>query len=143
MNLPRILWGLAALGLLASLLGDRNRTLVALRTWWAPSSPCPDPWPFRSREPCCGMAPNSASWRRPPVIVLLGLFDAWVPRKLVEDNIAIFLGSWGSIKVPKILLEASYLGLRFPLLRTGLTILGILATSWILERLVPESSLPG
>ena len=122
----------------------------------------------------------------PPVLILLGLFDAWVPRKLVEDNIgprsgakgvilsivlgslaagplfaafpvalslrrkgarmgniAIFLGSWGSIKVPMILLEASYLGLRFSLLRTGLTILGILATSWIIERLVPESSLPG
>lgn len=117
----------------------------------------------------------------PPILVLLGLFDAWVPRKLVEDhvgpdsgikgailsillgslaagplfaafpvalslrrkgarigNVAVFLGAWASIKVPMILLEASYLGLRFSLLRTGLSIVGILATGCIVERLVPE-----
>ncbi len=119
----------------------------------------------------------------PPVLILLGLFDAWVPRKLVEDhigpdsglkgaflsimlgslaagplfaafpvalslqkkgarigNIAIFLGAWAAIKVPMILLEASYLGLRFSLLRTGLSIVGILISGWIVERLVPQPS---
>jgi len=121
----------------------------------------------------------------PPVLILLGLFDAWVPRKFVEEhigpdsgfkgailsiflgslaagplfaafpvalslrikgarigNIAVFLGAWAAIKVPMILLEASYLGLRFSLLRTGLSIIGILASGWIVERLVPELSMP-
>lgn len=122
----------------------------------------------------------------PPILILLGLFDAWVPRELVErhvgpgsgikgavlsimlgslaagplfaafpvalslrrkgarlGNIAVFLGAWAAIKVPMILLEASYLGLRFSMIRTGLSIVGILISGWIVERLVPESSLPG
>lgn len=121
----------------------------------------------------------------PPILVLLGLFDAWVPRRFVEDhigpssgfkgavlsimlgslaagplfaafpvalslrkkgarlgNLAVFLGAWAAIKVPMILLEASYLGLRFSLMRTGLSIVGILFSGWLVERLVPESSLP-
>lgn len=121
----------------------------------------------------------------PPVLVLMGLFDAWVPRQMVEAhvgpesgwkgrflsillgsfaagplfaafpvalslrrkgarlaNITIFLGAWAAIKVPMILLESSYLGLRFSLLRTGLTIVGILFAGWVVERLVPESSMP-
>jgi uncharacterized membrane protein YraQ (UPF0718 family) len=121
----------------------------------------------------------------PPILVLMGLFDAWVPRQMVEAhvgpesgwkgrflaillgsfaagplfaafpvalslrrkgarlaNIAIFLGSWAAIKVPMILLESSYLGLRFSLVRTGLTIVGILFAGWVVERLVPESSIP-
>jgi len=122
----------------------------------------------------------------PPVLLLLGLFDVWVPRKLVESNIgpesgakgallsillgslaagplfaafpialsllrkggrlgniAMFLGAWAAIKLPMILLEASYLGLRFSLLRTGLSIVGIIASGWIVERLVPKASIPG
>jgi len=121
----------------------------------------------------------------PPVLVLMGLFDAWVPRKMVEDhvgpnsglkgtvlsillgsfaagplfaafpvalalqkkgarlaNITAFLGSWAAIKVPMLLMESSYLGLRFSLLRTALTVAGILLSGWVVERLVPVSSLP-
>lgn len=121
----------------------------------------------------------------PPVLVLLGLFDAWVPRRMVEENIGpasgwkgsllsillgsfaagplfaafpvalalhrkgarlanitAFLGAWASIKVPMLMMESSYLGLRFSLLRTALTLVGILLSGWIVERLVPASSMP-
>jgi uncharacterized membrane protein YraQ (UPF0718 family) len=54
-------------------------------------------------------------------------------------SIATFLGAWGTIKVPMVLLESSYLGLRFALLRLALTLPGVLAvgllTEWLTFRL--------
>ncbi len=41
-----------------------------------------------------------------------------------------------------LMMESSYLGLRFSLLRTALTLVGILLSGWIVERLVPASSMP-
>lgn len=116
----------------------------------------------------------------PPVMVLMGLFDAWVPRALVENhlgtgsgargaalamllgtaaagplyaafpiavslrgkgarlaNIAIFLGTWATIKIPMILMEASFITPGFALLRLGLTIPGIIVLGFLVERLAP------
>ncbi len=121
----------------------------------------------------------------PAVMVLMALFDAWVPRRLVEDqvgprsgargmawaillgtaaagplyaafpvalslqkkgarmaNIVIFLGTWASIKIPMILLESSFIGLRFSLLRLALTVPGVIAMGLLMERIVPMSALP-
>jgi acetyl esterase/lipase len=116
----------------------------------------------------------------PPVMVLMGLLDAWTPRKLVEDNlgggsgargaglalllgtaaagplyaafpvarslalkgartanIAIFLGTWAAIKIPMILMEMSFIGVRFALWRLAFTVPGVLAAGWLMERLAP------
>lgn len=117
----------------------------------------------------------------PPVMVLMGLMDVWVPRKLVEAhlgreagfvgagvamllgtaaagplyaafplavslkkkgarlaNIVIFLGTWAAIKIPMILMESSFIGLRFALLRLAFTIPCVLAAGYLMERLLPE-----
>jgi uncharacterized membrane protein YraQ (UPF0718 family) len=117
----------------------------------------------------------------PPVMVLMGLLDVWVPRRLVEAhlgreagwsgaglamllgtaaagplyaafpvavslqrkgarlaNVVVFLGTWATIKVPMILLESSFLDLRFAMLRLAFTVPCILATGWIMERLLPD-----
>lgn len=119
----------------------------------------------------------------PPVMVLMGLVDVWVPRKWVEDNIgarsgargaglavllgtaaagplyaafpvalslqkkgarlaniAIFLGTWATIKVPMILMESSFIGLRFAMLRLAFTVPGVLIVGFIMERAVPASA---
>ncbi len=121
----------------------------------------------------------------PPVMILMGLLDVWVPRKLVEAhlgrdagllgagvaillgtaaagplyaafpvavslqrkgarlaNIVIFLGAWAAIKVPMIMLESSFIGLRFALLRLLFTIPCILVAGYLMERIVPLASLP-
>ena len=108
----------------------------------------------------------------PSVMILMGLFDVWVPRKLVEQsigygsglrgmlftillgtaaagpiyaafpvalslhkkgarlaNIGIFLGTWAAIKIPMILMESSFIGLRFALIRLTLTIPGVIVVS--------------
>lgn len=52
-------------------------------------------------------------------------------------NIVIFLGTWASIKIPMLIMETSFLGLRFALWRLGLTIPCVLAMGWLMNRLLP------
>jgi uncharacterized membrane protein YraQ (UPF0718 family) len=116
----------------------------------------------------------------PPVLVLIALFDAWVPRELVEArlgpgsgfqgpllalllgtaaagpiyaafpvglalrakgarlaNLVIFLGSWAAIKIPMLMLEGAFLGPRFALLRLGLTLPGVVAAGFLMEKVLP------
>ncbi len=120
----------------------------------------------------------------PPVMVLMGLLDVWVPRTLVEShlgpeagligalvaillgtaaagplyaafpvavslqrkgarlaNVVIFLGTWGTIKIPMIMMESSFVGLRFALLRLVFTIPCILVAGYLMERVMPQESL--
>jgi len=120
----------------------------------------------------------------PPVMVLMGLLDVWLPRQLVERhlgvdagllgagvalllgtaaagpiyaafpvalslqkkgarmaNIVIFLGTWATIKIPMIMLESSFISLRFALLRLLFTIPCILAAGYLMERLLPPAPL--
>lgn len=121
----------------------------------------------------------------PPVMILMGLLDVWVPRRLVEAhlgpdagllgavvaillgtaaagplyaafpvavalqkkgarlaNIVIFLGTWATIKIPMIMMESSFIGLRFALLRLLFTIPCILLAGYLMERVIPLESLP-
>ncbi|HEY3365922.1 MAG TPA: permease [Symbiobacteriaceae bacterium] len=121
----------------------------------------------------------------PMVMILMGLFDAWVPRKLVEENIGprsglrgmllaivlgtaaagpiyaafpvalslrqkgarlanigIFLGTWAAIKIPMILLESNFIGMKFALVRLILTIPGVIGVGLLMERFIPESAIP-
>jgi len=120
----------------------------------------------------------------PPVMVLMGLMDVWLPRRVVERhlgadagllgagvalllgtaaagplyaafpvavslqakgarlaNIVIFLGTWATIKIPMIMMESSFINLRFALLRLLFTIPCILAAGYLMERLLPADVL--
>lgn len=115
----------------------------------------------------------------PSVLVLMGLFDAWVPKEAVARNLGpdsgvrgvllalllgtgaagpiyaafpigvalqakgarpanlvIFLGAWATIKLPMLMMESAFLGLRFALLRLALTLPGILACGFLMEALL-------
>lgn len=119
----------------------------------------------------------------PPVMVLMGLLDAWVPRALVEArlgpgsgavgtglamllgtaaagplyaafpialsfqrkgarlaNVVVFLGTWATLKTPMIVMEASFVGLRFALLRLAFTLPCVLAIGWLMERLLAPAA---
>lgn len=121
----------------------------------------------------------------PPVMILMGLLDVWVPRKLVEAhlgkdagllgagvaillgtaaagplyaafpvavslqrkgarlaNIVIFLGTWASIKIPMLMMESSFISLRFALLRLLFTVPCVILTGYLMERIIPLESLP-
>ncbi|MBI3131135.1 MAG: permease [Acidobacteria bacterium] len=116
----------------------------------------------------------------PSVLILLALFDVWVPREVIERglgtgsgargvllalllgtgaagplyaafpialslrekvartaNLVIFLGAWATIKLPMLMMESAFLGTRFAMLRLALTLPGILAVGFLLERMNP------
>lgn len=120
----------------------------------------------------------------PPVMILMGLLDAWIPRDLVEANlgpdaglrglawaillgtaaagplyaafpialsllnkgarlanIVIFLGTWGAVKIPMIIIESSFIGLRFALLRLAFTVPCVLAIGYLMEKFMPARAL--
>lgn len=121
----------------------------------------------------------------PPVMVLMGLLDVWVPRHLVEAhlgrdaglrgagiavllgttaagplyaafpialslgakgarlaNVVIFLGTWAAIKLPMLIIESNFLGVRFALMRLALTVPCVLAVGYLIERLLPAGTFP-
>jgi uncharacterized membrane protein YraQ (UPF0718 family) len=70
-----------------------------------------------------------------PLAVSLGRKGARVA------NIAIFLGSWASIKIPMLVMESSFIGLKFALLRLAFTVPGVVLVGFLMERLVPKDVL--
>ncbi|MBK8790270.1 MAG: permease [Holophagaceae bacterium] len=119
----------------------------------------------------------------PSVLVLIGLFDAWVPKEVVARNLGrtsgvrgvllalllgtgaagpiyaafpigatlqekgartanlvIFLGAWATIKLPMLMMESGFLGIRFALLRLALTLPGIITCGFLMEALLSRST---
>lgn len=54
------------------------------------------------------------------------------------SNVLIFIGAWSTMKIPLLLFESNALGGRFTLLRLGLSILGVLAISVAIHRLLSD-----
>lgn len=114
----------------------------------------------------------------PPVILLLGLLETWLPPSTIENylgnrsgakgmflsvllgsvaagplftafpvaasignrggrvaNIAIFLGAWATIKVPMLIMESHFLGMKFSLLRLAITLPFIILIGIVTENL--------
>lgn len=119
----------------------------------------------------------------PPILLLLGLLDTWLPSQAVETylgkksgvkgmflatfmgsfaagplfaafpiassfavkggrlaNTVIFLGAWATIKVPMLLLESQFLGIRFSLLRLVITLPLIILMGLLMEKIMPKDS---
>lgn len=120
----------------------------------------------------------------PPVLLLMGLLDVWVPRAFIQKNlgpdagfrgvwlamllgtvaagplyaafpialtlrnkgarlacVVIFLGTWATIKIPMLLMESSFIGPRFALVRLLLTVPGVIAAGFLMERMLPADAL--
>lgn len=58
-------------------------------------------------------------------------------------NIVIILSSWAVIKVPMLLNEAKFLGLKFMGIRWILTVIAIIIFSWISAKILRDEDLPG
>lgn len=58
------------------------------------------------------------------------------------SNIVIILSSWAVIKVPMLLNEAKFLGIKFMFLRWILTIISILCMSYLVSLLVEHANTP-
>ena len=122
----------------------------------------------------------------PAMFVLVGLFDVWVPRSVVERhvgrdsgplailwmvllgtlqagplygafpvavalwrkgtaprNVFIYLGAFSALKIPMLTFEVAFLGWRFSLVRTAVTLPVFVFLAYLLERLLPaDVSIP-
>lgn len=58
-------------------------------------------------------------------------------------NIIIILSSWAVIKVPMLINETKFLGLKFMAIRWVLTVLAIIIFSWIAAKIIKDEDLPG
>lgn len=57
-------------------------------------------------------------------------------------NIVIILSSWAVIKVPMLLNEVKFLGLKFMIIRWLLTVITIVIFSWITAKVIKDEDLP-
>jgi len=57
-------------------------------------------------------------------------------------NIVIILSSWAVIKLPMLLNEVKFLGVRFMAVRWVLTVIAIIIFSWITSKIVKDEDLP-
>lgn len=121
----------------------------------------------------------------PPILILMGLLDAWIPKEKIQiylghksglkgiilaillgtaaagplfaafpiakslaekgvrtANTVIFLGSWATIKIPMFIMECSFLGFRFALLRFIITLPFIVLIGFLVERFNPYQLMP-
>jgi uncharacterized membrane protein YraQ (UPF0718 family) len=121
----------------------------------------------------------------PPMFVLIGLFDVWVPRQLIERhtgqhsgatailwmvllamvqagplyaafpvaislwrkgcaprNVFIYLGAFSALKIPMLTFEVAFLGWRFCLARTLITLPVFIVIGLVMERLMSHGYSP-
>jgi len=121
----------------------------------------------------------------PPMFLLVGLFEIWVPRKVIERhaglrsgmravpwmillatvqagplyvafpvavglwrkgcaprNVFIYLGAFSAMKIPMLTFEVAFLGWRFSLARTLISIPVFIVLAVIMERLLPADFRP-
>lgn len=57
-------------------------------------------------------------------------------------NLVVILSSWAVIKIPMLLNEVKFLGLRFMVIRWILTVIAIVVFSWITAKIVKEEDIP-
>jgi ferredoxin len=57
-------------------------------------------------------------------------------------NLVIILSAWAVVKVPMLLNELKFLGVQFMAVRWALTVLAIIAFSWMTAKVVKDSDLP-
>lgn len=117
----------------------------------------------------------------PPILILMGLMQVWIPREWIQkyigsqsgvkgkivcilfgilptgpmyvflplasgllkkgasvSNILILLGMMSSEKIPQILVEINFLGLRFALTRFVLTVIAVVIMGEMIEKLVAK-----
>ena len=121
----------------------------------------------------------------PPMFLLVGLFEIWVPRAIIERhtglrsgfravpwmillatlqagplyaafpvaiglwrkgcaprNVFIYLGAFSAMKIPMLTFEVAFLGWRFSLARTLISIPVFIALAVVMERLLPGGFRP-
>ena len=71
-----------------------------------------------------------------PIFIAFPMAQALHKKGASYTNIVIFLSAWACIKIPQELLEMQFLGVKFMLVRLGMTIVFITIMGMIIDRLI-------
>ena len=71
-----------------------------------------------------------------PLYIAFPLAVALLKKGAKISNIIIFISAWACIKLPQELVEIQFLGIKFTLLRLGLTIIFVVLMGFIIEKLI-------
>ncbi|SHH52805.1 permease [Caloranaerobacter azorensis] len=77
-----------------------------------------------------------------PIYAAFPICRTLIKKGASVSNIVIILSSWAVIKVPMLLNEAKFLGIKFMFLRWILTIISILCMSYLVSLFVKRSNVP-
>lgn len=75
-----------------------------------------------------------------PMYIAFPLAAELLRKKASISNIIIFLGIWGSLKIPQISIEVKFLGLKFASLRFIFTLISVFIMGFIIEKLAEKKS---
>lgn len=78
-----------------------------------------------------------------PLLVAFPLGASLRAKGASAANVAIFLGAWSTMKIPMLMLEASFLGPRFSLWRLALTAPFLLVIGFLVGKFAPWEQGPG
>jgi len=74
-----------------------------------------------------------------PLYAAFPIASVFMKKGVKFSNIVLFIGAWSTTKIPMILFEMTSLGLKFALVRLGLSLVGIFAIAYVLNHIIsPE-----
>ena len=71
-----------------------------------------------------------------PLYIAFPMASALFKKGAKISNVIIFISAWACIKLPQELVEIQFLGIRFAMLRLGLTIFFVVLMGFIIEKLI-------
>lgn len=71
-----------------------------------------------------------------PLYVAFPMAGSLLKKGARVSNMVIFLGSWGALKIPQLIVEVKFLGLPFTMLRFILTLLALILMGMLMEFLL-------
>jgi uncharacterized membrane protein YraQ (UPF0718 family) len=71
-----------------------------------------------------------------PLYIAFPMASALLKKGARISNIVVFISAWACIKLPQELVEIRFLGIRFAMLRLGLTIIFVIFMGIIIEKLI-------
>lgn len=73
-----------------------------------------------------------------PLYAAFPIASVFMKKGVKFTNIMLFIGAWSTTKIPMFLFEITSLGVKFALIRLGLSIIGIFVIAFVLNKVISK-----
>lgn len=108
--------------------------LMALLDMWIPKEKIQDNLGDKSGVKGVVLAILFGGLAAGPLFAAFPIAKSMLEKGVRKSNIVMFLGAWGTIKIPMVIMESTFLGIRFALLRLLVTLPFIIIVGKLVER---------